>query len=129
MSRIVGRTDDMLIIRGVNVFPSQVEAALVGLEHLAPHHQLVVTRTRNLDELEVRVEATNEFFHAVGADVFAGHPEISAESVKRQEECAEHRLREALGLNVKVILTEPNSLPRSDGGKLNRVVDRRGLYN
>jgi phenylacetate-coenzyme A ligase PaaK-like adenylate-forming protein len=61
--------------------------------------------------------------------VFAGHPEISAESVKRQEECAEHRLREALGLNVKVILTEPNSLPRSDGGKLNRVVDRRGLYN
>jgi phenylacetate-CoA ligase len=129
MSRIVGRTDDMLIIRGVNVFPSQVEAALVGLEHLAPHHQLIVTRTKNLDELEVRVEVTNDFFHAVGADVFAGHAEVGADAVHRLEHVIQQRLREALGLSVKVTLTAPNNLPRSEGGKLNRVVDRRGLYN
>src|SRR5262249_50124261 len=125
MSRVVGRTDDMLIIRGVNVFPSQIEAALVGLEHLSPHHQIVVTRDRHLDELEVQAEVTAAFFHAVGADVFAGHPEGSVEAVRRQEHLVQQRLREALGLGVRVTLVAPNHLPRSEGGKLNRVVDRR----
>src|SRR5262249_50237209 len=62
MSRIVGRTDDMLIIRGVNVFPSQIEAALVGMELLSPHHQIVVKRVQHRDELEVRVEVTSRLY-------------------------------------------------------------------
>jgi len=66
-----GRTDDMLIIRGVNVFPSQVEAALVGVPLLSPHHQLLVTRVNRLDELEVRVEVAAAFYREVGAPAFA----------------------------------------------------------
>ena len=106
MSRVVGRTDDMLIVRGVNVFPSQVEAVLVGMEHVAPHHQIIVRREKHLDELEVRVETT----HAAG-------------DLERR---VGQRLYEALGLHVRVCVAAPGTLPRSEGGKLNRVVDQRG---
>jgi phenylacetate-CoA ligase len=128
MSRVVGRTDDMLILRGVNVFPSQVEAALVGVEHLAPHHQLVVTRVRHLDELEVRVEVTPSFFQSVGAEAFARGGANGAEAVRPLEDRVCRRLREALGLIVRATLVPPNQLPRSEGGKLCRVVDRRQGY-
>jgi len=110
MSRIVGRTDDMLIIRGVNVFPSQIETVLIGIEALAPHHQILVTREGNSDAVSVRVEAARE-----GADHQALAGELRA------------GLKEMLGLNVSVEVTEPGELPRSEGGKLSRVVDRRKL--
>jgi phenylacetate-CoA ligase len=125
MSRVVGRTDDMLIIRGVNVFPSQVEAALAGLAHLAPHHQLIVTRERHLDALEVKAEVTAGFFHGVGADALTGHPDASTEAVRRLEDQVCQHLRDALGLVVHVTLAAPGTLPRSEGGKLHRVIDRR----
>ncbi len=114
MTRVVGRTDDMLIIRGVNVFPSQVEDALVGMEHTLPHHQIVVTREKHLDELEVRVEVTAELFQRAGA------------AMRPLEDRIGQHLREALGLHVRATAVAPNSLPRSEGGKLCRVVDRRG---
>ena len=66
MSAIHGRTDDMLIIRGVNVFPTQVEDVLGRVPELSPHYQLVVSRTGTMDELEVRTEATGDFFRVVG---------------------------------------------------------------
>jgi phenylacetate-CoA ligase len=71
MSRVMGRTDDMLIIRGVNVYPSQVEAALVGLAELAPHYQLVVSRERTLDQLDVAIEVNDGFAKQLGG-TFSG---------------------------------------------------------
>jgi phenylacetate-CoA ligase len=100
MSRIVGRTDDMLIIRGVNVFPSEIERALLAIPELAPHYQLVVERPGHLDELTVQVEGT-------------------IESVPVRD-----RLRSALGLMVRVEVVPPGSIPRSEGKAL-RVLDRR----
>lgn len=83
MSRILGRTDDMLIIRGVNVFPTRIEEALIGQEHLTPHHRIVVTREGHLDALEVQVEVTEEFFRHVGEDMFSGHLETGIGEVKQ----------------------------------------------
>jgi phenylacetate-CoA ligase len=101
MSRIVGRTDDMLIIRGVNVFPSEVERALLAIPELAPHYQLVVERPGRLDELTVQVEGT-----------------VDAAPVREQ-------LRSTLGLSARVEVVSPGSIPRSEGKAL-RVLDRRG---
>ena len=124
MGRIVGRSDDMLIIRGVNVYPSQVEAALVHLDHVTPHYQLVVRRERTLDELEVRVEASEDFFHHVGSEALS--EDAGADNAARRlREQIRHTLYGALGIQTRVRLYAPNSLPRSEGGKLRRVLDER----
>lgn len=113
-TRIIGRVDDMLIIRGINVYPSQIEAALVGVPELSPHHQLVLHRTEHLDQLEVRVE------------VSAGFDLVDRTAVAALESQVKAHLKEALGLTVKLALATPESLPRSEGGKLARVLDQRG---
>ncbi len=121
MSRIVGRTDDMLIIRGINVYPSQVEAALIGIDDLSPHYQLVVTRERALDELEVKVEVAEAFAARFGGgEIPAGDPAVSVLRAAGHE-----KLRGVLNLNVTLTLAPPGTLPRSEGGKLRRVEDRR----
>lgn len=122
MSPVLGRSDDMLIIRGVNVYPSQVEAALLGIPELSPHYQLVVTRERTLDELEVRVEVGEAFARDVGGQVADSHPRVAALA----DACLQ-RLRSALGITTRVTLAGPGSLPRSEGGKLRRVRDERRL--
>jgi phenylacetate-CoA ligase len=121
MSRIVGRTDDMLIIRGVNVFPSQIEAALVGHDALSPHYAIVVTRPGQLDEIEVQIEVGQNFYDQLGPDRLQGGDPAVAELRAR----AHQRLRDALGLNAEVVLIAPGEAPRSEGGKLKRVRDLR----
>jgi len=123
MSRVVGRTDDMLIIRGINVYPSQVEAALVGLPELSPHYQLVVTRERTLDELEVKVEVSEGFAKQLGGS-FSGEEAPVAELAMR----CQQKLLGVLGITARVTLAPPGTLPRSEGGKLRRVDDRRRVY-
>ncbi len=100
MSRVKGRTDDMLIIRGVNVFPSEIERVLLAFDGLAPHYQLVVERRDRLDELTVQVEG-------------------AVDSAPVRE-----KLERALGLSARVEVVEPGSIPRSEGKAL-RVLDRR----
>ena len=107
MSRIVGRTDDMLIIRGVNVFPSEIERALLAIPELAPHYRLVVERPGHLDELTVEAELRER--------------EPGGE---RLQAFVEERLGRALGLTARVRLGDPGSIPRSEGKAL-RVKDLR----
>lgn len=114
MDRITGRTDDMLKIRGVIVFPSQIERALLKIEGLDPHYQIIVTRPHHLDELEVQVEAS---------------PILFSDEVKHVEEVKkmiEKRIHSEIGLRVNVTLVEPESLPRSEG-KAVRVIDKRNF--
>ncbi len=125
MSRVLGRTDDMLIIRGVNVFPSQIEAVILGTPGLSPHHQLILTRVQHRDELEVRVEAASPLYQDVGAAVFAAHAQGPVEGLHELEGKLQRCLHDALGLHVEVSVQAPDSLPRSEGGKLRRVVDQR----
>jgi len=114
MHRILGRTDDMLIIRGVNVFPSEVEQVLLHVEGVEPHYQIVVERRDQLDCLEVQVEMTDALFS----------DEVKTLETKERE--IENKLRSALLVHAKVKLVEPKSIPRSEG-KAKRIVDRRRL--
>jgi phenylacetate-CoA ligase len=112
MRRIGRRSDDMLIIRGVNVFPSQVEAALLEVEGTLPHYQIVLTRAHGLDQMEVQVEVTPVTFSDKIGALEALHTRI-ADALER-----------VLGLRVEVKLVEPLTLKRSEG-KAMRVIDRR----
>jgi phenylacetate-CoA ligase len=118
MSLIVGRTDDMLIIRGINVFPSQIEAVVMQFAELSPNYQLVVARERTLDSLEVRVEVAPNAAHppAPRGDAAA------ADDLRRR---IADRLRGVIGIAARITLQAPGSLPRSEGGKLRRVIDER----
>lgn len=115
MHRVMGRTDDMLIIRGVNVFPSQIEAVLMDYEGTEPHYLIVVDRQKALDELEVWVEVSP---NTVSDEV---------RTLEAMERGLERELMSALGISLKVKLVEPRTIARSEG-KAKRVVDRRDLY-
>jgi phenylacetate-CoA ligase len=123
MSRITGRADDMLIIRGVNVFPTQVEAALLQLPELTPNYRIVITRSGTLDEAEVEIEVSEAFLREAGTDSLASE----LDHVRDLRSRAERRLQESIGCTLLVSLKAPGTVPRSEGGKLQRVLDRRTL--
>jgi len=110
--RIGRRSDDMLIIRGVNVFPSQVESALLAVEGTLPHYQIVLTRDKGLDQMEVQVEVTSEVFGDRVRALVDLHEKLMG------------AMEQTLGLRVNVRLVEPHSIQRSEG-KAKRVIDRR----
>ncbi|HEY5532918.1 MAG TPA: phenylacetate--CoA ligase, partial [Candidatus Anoxymicrobiaceae bacterium] len=114
MSRVRGRTDDMLIIRGVNVFPQQIETVLMQIEGISPHYQIIVEREAGLDIIEVQVEVDEDLF----SDRIKGLEEI--QNVIHDE------IESYLGIGVKVVLVEPRSIARSEG-KAVRVIDKREL--
>jgi len=114
IQRIQGRVDDMLIIRGINVFPSQVEYALMAIPEVGQHFQIVVERKGALDDMLVRVELSKGSFSDKITDIMKVRQKV------------EHRLRNSLNVNVNVELVEPGSLPRFEG-KAKRVVDKRSL--
>jgi phenylacetate-CoA ligase len=114
MKKTMGRTDDMLIIKGVNVFPSQIEEVLISIEGCKPHYQLIVDRKGALDTLDVCIEVTENIFF---------------DEMKRQRaflEMVEKKIDSVLGVGVTVKLVEPNSIPRQEG-KSDRVIDKRTL--
>ena len=112
MDKVMGRTDDMMIIKGVNVFPSQIESVLVGMENVGPHYQLVVRRKNYMDNLEVKVELISE-------QLLESYGELEALQRKIHD-----RLKSVLGLETKVTLVEPKSLERFQG-KAKRILDLR----
>ncbi|MFT5194135.1 MAG: phenylacetate-CoA ligase [Cellvibrionaceae bacterium] len=121
MSRILGRADDMLIIRGVNVFPSQIEATMIVLDELSPHYNLIVTREDRLDRIEIQPEVTEEFFRLVdGTDGIHNDPRAKALA-----ENLAKMMRESLLIGAKITLIAPGTAPRSEGGKIKRVQDNR----
>jgi phenylacetate-CoA ligase len=112
MERVRSRTDDMLIVRGVNVFPSQIEDVLFKIEGVRPHYLIVVERQRGLDDLEVRLEVADEVFSDIMADMVAFQQNVA------------DRLQSVLGLRAKITLVEPGSIERS-AGKTRHVLDLR----
>ena len=112
MEKCLGRSDDMLIIRGVNLFPSQVESVLLEMSEIKPHYLLIVDRVNNLDTLELKVEVDEAFFQ----------DKISQLESLRQK--LQNNLENSLGLSIKVTLVEPKIIQRSEG-KATRVIDKR----
>lgn len=114
MSKVTGRTDDMLIVRGANVYPSQIEEVLMSIEGTAPHYQLVVRKKGHLDDLEVRVEISENLLFD------------EMKQMQQLKETITQRVRETLGIGCKITLVEPKSIERSVG-KAQRVLDLREL--
>lgn len=112
MEKVTGRADDMLIIRGVNVFPTQIESVLLHFGEVEPHYMIYVDRINNLDQMEVQIEMTPTFFSD------------SVKEIERTERKLYQEIQSTLGISAKIRLVEPRSLPRSEG-KAKRVVDRR----
>ena len=112
MSRVKGRTDDMLIIRGVNVFPSQIESVLMGMEELGKTYEIIVDRVNYMDTLEVKVEVDD-------ANLLTDYSKLEELVAK-----IKHKLRVVLQIDVKVKLVEPFSIKRAEG-KVKRVTDLR----
>lgn len=114
MEKVTGRTDDMLIIRGVNVFPSQVEHVLMGIEGVEPHYQIEVNRAGNLDTMGVLVEVSDQ--------VFSDEVRVLENLTKK----IQVEIKDLLGVTCKVKLVEPRTIQRSEG-KAQRVIDHRKL--
>ena len=112
MDKVSGRSDDMLIIRGVNVFPSQIEAILMEVEGTEPHYQIIIDRQSALDDIEVMVEVNEALF----SDELKVLDKLSRK--------INDKFRSALGISAKITLVEPSTIPRSEG-KSARVIDRR----
>ncbi|MFA4884473.1 MAG: phenylacetate--CoA ligase [Desulfotomaculaceae bacterium] len=114
MKRVTGRTDDMLIIRGVNVFPSQVESVLLEFGETEPHYLLVVDRKGDLDDLEIWVELSEKMFSD------------EVRQLEKLENRIRHKILSVLNINVRIKFVEPRTIPRSEG-KAKRVMDRRDM--
>jgi phenylacetate-CoA ligase len=112
MDKITGRSDDMLIIRGVNVFPSQIEELILKMPKLAPHYVLEVSRPDHMDELDVLVEMKPEFAQAPAADQQAAAKEL------------QHHIKSYIGVSTQVRVVGQNAVERSIG-KAKRVIDKR----
>ena len=114
MNKVSGRTDDMLIIRGVNVFPSQIESVLMKSDYIQPHYQLVVDRKDNLDTLTVKVEVSQQIFSD------------AIKNLQNMENRISSDIKEYLGISAKIKLVEPKTIARSEG-KAQRVIDTREI--
>jgi phenylacetate-CoA ligase len=114
MSKPAGRTDDMLIIRGVNVFPSQIESVLLNIGEVEPHYQIIIDRVNNLDVMTVEIEISEAMF----TDDIKG--------IELAEQKISGRINSVLGVNAKIRLVEPKSIARSEG-KAKRVIDKRSI--
>jgi len=112
MARVTGRSDDMLIIRGVNVFPTQIEHAFLEMQGTSPNYQIIVEREGALDSLEVKIEITEQMLSD------------EMKNLRRLEGDIQKRLAETLSITPKITLVEPGTLPRSEG-KAVRVIDKR----
>ena len=117
MSGVRGRHDDMLIVRGANLYPSEVEAILLTVEDLQPHYVLVVDRTSTLARLEVRVEPAPALLARCGG-FQAGHPELA-----RLRHQVAQQLHKGTGLTIDLTLVAPHTIPRSEG-KAIRVIEK-----
>lgn len=112
MSKVKGRSDDMLIIRGVNVFPSQIESVLIGMENVSPHYQLIVRREGYADTLEIQVELSDtSLLESFG-------------KIQELQNRIKHNMHTVLGIQCKVSIVEPNTIERFVG-KAKRIVDLR----
>ncbi len=122
MSRVKGRTDDMLVIRGVNVFPSEIERVLLTHPELSPYYQIVIDRSASMPRLEVHSEVGDDFFRRAGSDLLTG--DDAPEQVQALRHRVEQSLQSTLSLHAAVHLEAPGNVPRSEG-KAVRVVEKK----
>lgn len=117
MSRIIGRTDDMIIVRGVNVFPSEIERALLQVEGLVPHYQIHLVKKGTMDSVELHVEIESDFYGGVGED-------LTHADVHKLKKTVQHHMKTTCLVTMDIVVNIPKGIPRSEG-KAIRIVDKR----
>lgn len=127
MAQIRGRTDDMLIVRGVNVYPTQIEAVLKEIPEVVPHYQIVLTREGTMDEVELKLEVSEPFFREIGQKILSDEVIEADHRLHNLREKVSKKIKDNVGISVRVSLINPGSAPRSEGGKLKRVADLRQI--
>jgi phenylacetate-CoA ligase len=125
MSQILGRSDDMLIIRGVNLFHTQVEAVLKDFGDLSTNYQLIVKRERAMDDVVLKVEVAAGFYGKAPPENTGPAPAAGSEKLNELYSSLQRKIKNNIGLTMQIDIAEPGSIPRSEGGKLNRIVDLR----
>ena len=125
MGQIIGRADDMLIIRGVNLFHTQVEAVLQNFTELTTNYQLLVKRDGKMDEVEVNVELGTGLYNTLGRQPLTTDLINSNERLSAMYRSLQKKIKDNIGLTMKVHLMAPGEIPRSEGGKTNRIIDTR----
>lgn len=124
MGQILGRSDDMLIIRGVNLFHTQVEAVLENFTEFSQNYQLIVSRAGAMDEVEVNIEVNHEIYDAIRRDHTA-EIALTHEKFKSAHQKLGKKIKDEIGLSMKINISSPGTIPRSEGGKLSRILDLR----
>jgi phenylacetate-CoA ligase len=125
MGQILGRSDDMLIIRGVNLFHTQVEAVLEGFIDLSSNYQLIVKNEGKMDEVEVKVEIGNELWRQLAITSLDNEVVQNHDRLSLIHRALQKKIKDNIGLTMNIQLLNPGAIPRSEGGKLNRIVDVR----
>ncbi len=124
MGQILGRSDDMLIIRGVNLFHTQVEAVLENLHEFSANYQLVVKREGAMDEVEVNIEINGDLYDSMIKDMPEDHI-MKHDTIQQAHKLLSKKIKDEIGLSMKINISVPGTIPRSEGGKLNRINDLR----
>lgn len=124
MGQIIGRSDDMLIIRGVNLFHTQVEAVLEHFTEFSANYQLMVTREGAMDEVAVNIELNNDLFDRLKKETSLSDV-MQHDKITNAHKALSKKIKDEIGLSMKINLSSPGTIPRSEGGKLNRILDLR----
>jgi phenylacetate-CoA ligase len=127
MGSILGRSDDMLIIRGVNFFHTQIEDLLPHFPDLSPHYQVVVTREKQMDAVEVRIEVDEPLLKKLGISRLEESMNGGHDQLQELKGSFRKKIKDNIGLSMKITLEHPGDIPRSEGGKLSRVKDLRKI--
>lgn len=126
MGQIAGRADDMLIIRGVNLFHTQVEAVLENFEEFSSNYQLVVKHEGTMDVVEVHVEIEQSLYNGIRSEIAdSDEGVLASDNVRGALRALNKKIKDDIGLSMTVFIAVPNTIPRSEGGKLNRIIDLR----
>src|SRR5690606_20841291 len=122
MGQILGRSDDMLIIRGVNLFHTQVESVLENFGEFSANYQLVVRRSGTMDEVEVHIEINHDLFEGLKRETSQSDEEVlQHDKIQYAHKGLGKKIKDDIGLSMKIHLACPGTIPRSEGGKLNRI--------
>jgi phenylacetate-CoA ligase len=127
MGPVLGRSDDMLTIRGVNLYPTQIEAALTGIPEIVPHYQVIVRREGTLDEVEVKIEVAEALFCEIAQETLSDAVVEADHRLHGLRSQLQQKIKGTIGLNMTITLMAPGTVARSEGGKLRRTIDLRKL--
>ena len=125
MGQIKGRSDDMLIIRGVNLFHTQIEELILGMDNLIPHYQVVVTREGTMDDVELRVEVSEDLMQKMRIETIDQNLVSQSDFLSNLQGTLRQKIKNNIGLSMAVHLKAFGAIPRSQGGKLSRILDLR----